>query len=384
MTEPRRSDRIFGIDWLEMFVSENPSVDYSAEGFEARGWWVQRRDYGTMQMAEMFILLDKSAHPFIEVRRKPRATGKDGKQTVYEEGDSYIRLNNLYCYDENPMKVMTDFLEREQYTIKKIYRIDLYIDIVRFDSGDIPKKVARRIVNHTYAKVNQTKRRTNGDDTWTECFEDWISWGAKGSMVSTKFYNKTKELQDTGMHKTYIVENWRRHGIVDNVIDIMKEGQQVEVWRIEFSIKGNAKGWIYIDKSDSEDGRRHLLPHNPTVYADKQGIINAIANLIPYYFKFRIYREGIKKSNCKEKILFRFTDDEVETGYRLTSESDIARVRPVQVDTDITAVKHLCRAATLLWGSQESTEITNIIHQLSDKIQRKSAKSFDQFAEIWG
>ena len=379
-----RPSRIFGIDWLEMYVNECPSVDYSAEGFEQRGWWVQRRDYGTVQMAEMFVLLDKSANPFIEIRRKPRAVGKDGKKTVYDQGDSYIRLTNLYCYDYNPMKLMTDFLEREKYTIKKIYRIDLYMDIVKFDTGDIPKKVARRIVNHTYAKVNQTKRRTNGDDTWTECFEDWISWGAKGSMVSTKFYNKTKELKDTGMHKTYIVENWRRHGIVDNVIDIMMQGAPVEVWRLEFSIKGNAKGWIYIDKSDSEDGRRHVLPHNPAVYADRQGVLNAIANLIPYYFKFRVYREGVKKSNCKEKILFQFTDDEVEKGYRLTSESDIDRVRAVQVDDDIIALKHLSRAATLLYGSQESKDIVQITNRLRDKVSAKSSKSFDKFAEIWG
>lgn len=378
-----KQPRVFGIDWLEMFVSESTSVDYSAEGFEARGWSVLRRDYGTKTMSEMFTLLDDRGFPFVEIRRAPRGLDRPADHTVYTYGDSYVRLTNLYCYDRNPMQIMTDFLDRERYTIKKIYRIDLFLDIVRFDSGDIPKRVARRIVNHTYAKVNQTHRRTSGDDTWTECLDNWISWGATGSMVSTKFYNKTKEIRDMGMKKVYILERWRQAGLIDDVATIRKQGESVEVWRLEFSIKGNAKGWIVIDKSDAEDGCRHLVPHNPRCYSDPRGVLNAIANLIPYYFKFRIYKEGERKSRCPEKVLFRFDESEAELGYRLTSASDAGRVRGVDVADDIIALHHLDRAYMKIARSEFAQPLCDIIGRLHQKIADRSRRYYYDDPDIF-
>lgn len=378
-----KQPRVFGIDWLEMFVSEAPRVDYTPEGFESRGWWVKRRDYGTQTMEQMFTLLDKKGYPFIEIRRAPRGLRKDGTKTIYVEGDSYVRLCNLYCYDDNPMDLMCKFLSREKYTIKKIYRIDVYLDFIRFDSGDIPQRVARRILTHVYSKVNQTDRATRGKDTWTECKEHWLSWGAMGSMVSTKFYNKTKELRDAGMTKLYIVENWKRNGLIDDVVSIATDEKPTEVWRLEFSIKGNAKGWIYIDKKESEDGERHWLPHSPAIYADRKGILNAIANLIPYYFKFRIYREGVRKSNCKEKVLFHFDDDEAEKGYRLTNVSDMFRVRTQQTDDDVVGLNHLIRAYVKLSGTTFAPRIQTLVNEVGDRVREKSARSFDNDPDIW-
>ena len=97
MVRRESRQRIVGIDWLEMFVSERGDIDYSANGFRARGYDVQEREYGTMTMAEMFVILDRKGYPFIEIRRAPRGLSSLAKQTVYEEGDSYVRLSNMYC-----------------------------------------------------------------------------------------------------------------------------------------------------------------------------------------------------------------------------------------------------------------------------------------------
>ena len=375
--------RVYGIDWLEMFVNESPSVDYSPEGFRKRGWWVEERDYGTKTMTEMFVLLDKRGYPFIEIRRAPRGLDKDARSTVYTYGDSYVRLSNLYCYDSHPMRLMMDFLEKESYTIKKIYRIDVYIDLVRFDTGDIPKRVARRIVNHTYSKVNQTERRTSGKDTWTECLDNWISWGAAGSMVSTKFYCKTKEIRDTGMKKTYILENWRQAGLIDDITTLRLNGEEQEVWRLEFSIKGNAKGWIVIKDNDSEDGARHMVPHNPRCYMEPKGVLNAIANLVPYYFKFRYYKEGVRKSDCPEKVLFKFTEDEAELGYRLTNEGDYRRVRPIVVDEELIALHHLDRAYLKLSGTTIAPRLQQIINDVHTRVTERAMKTYVPDPDVW-
>lgn len=376
-------DRIVGIDWLEMFVSERRDRDYSANGFRSRGYDVIERDYGTKTMAEMFTLLDRRGEPFIEVRRAPRGLANYSKKMVYEQGDSYIRLCNMYCYDENPVDLMCQFLDRERYTIKKIYRIDLFSDFVIFDSGDKPANVVRRIVNHTYSKVNQSHRRVSGEDTWTKCLDNWISWGAKGSMVGTKIYDKSKEIRETGMHKPYILELWRRHGYIDNVANITLNGEYVQMWRLEFSIKGNARGWIHISKNDSEDGERHSLPHSLLAYCNHKGVVNAFANLIPYYFHFKIYEEGKRKSLCQDKVLFIFADDEFEDGYRLQNQSDMNRVRNVDIEDDVRAIHHLVRAKMKLAGTEFDQQLTDLITKLQHRLDAKSIKIYTKDTEVF-
>lgn len=375
--------RIVGIDWLEMFVSERGDRDYTANGFRSRGYDVVEREYGTKTMAEMFTLLDRRGYPFIEIRRAPRGLSSSAKTMVYQEGDSYVRLSNMYCYDANPIAIMEEFLRRERYDIKKIYRIDIFTDFEIFDSGDKPAKVVRRIVNHTYSKVNQAQRRVSGQDTWTECFDNWISWGKKGSMVSTKIYDKTKELKETGMHKPYILELWRKNGYIDDITNVSREGHEVQMWRVEFSIKGNAKGWIYIDKDDTEDGGAHHIAHDLQTYSHHQGIVNALANLIPYYFHFKIYEEGKRKSLCQDKVLFIFDKDEFEQGYRLTNESDYDRVRHVDIEDDVIAVNHLVRAKMKLAGTEFDPELTDIITKLQHRLDQKSMKIYDKHTDIF-
>lgn len=379
----KRPRRCFGIDWLEIFVNESPQRDYTPEGFRGRGWVVEERDYGTKTMAQVFTLKDNNGHPFVEIRRAPRGLNTPADNHIYKEGDAYVKLSNMYCYDENPVDIICQFLNREKYSIIKIYRIDLYMDFAKFDTGDLPRNVARRIVNHTYAKVNQTHRRCSGEDTWTECRDNWLAWGAPGSMVSTKFYDKSKEIREVSTHKTWILENWRRCGLIDGVTAMLKDGAEVNIWRLEFAIKGNAKGWIYIDKSDSEDGCRHMLPHTLALYAERKGVLNAIANLIPYYFRFKIYVEGVRKSRCKEKELFRFAPDEFENGYRVTSESDAGRVRAVQVDDDIIALKHLVRAFMKVSSASMATRLQQMITELDDTIKNKSQMRWVTDKEIW-
>lgn len=376
-------ERIVGIDWLELYVNEGYGIDYSADGFRSRGYLVRERDYGTKTMKEMFTLLDDRGNPFVEIRRNPRGLDAGAIQTVYQEGDAYVKLANMYCYDENPVVIMCEFLRRENYHIKKIYRIDLFTDFEIFDSGDKPANVVRRIVNHTYSKINQSHRRTSGEDTWTECLDNWISWGRQGSMVSTKIYDKTKELKDTGMHKPYIIEKWRKAGYIDDVVNLTREKQPVQMWRIEFSIKGNAKGWIYVDKNESGDSESHMLEHNLELYASRQGIVNAIANLVPYYFRFKIYEEGKRKSLCKDKILFIFDDKEYESGYRLTNEGDAERVRHVELEDDVIALNHLVRAKMKLAGSEFDQALTEIITKMTLRVDRKSMDQFGTRTDIF-
>lgn len=375
--------RCFGIDWLEFFVSESVGIDYSPDGFRDKGYDVSQREYGTPTMEQMFTILDYSGDPMIEIRRLPRGLNKHAEFSVYTYGDSYIRLSNKYCYIDNPVHFLCEFMEVNGYSLKKIYRIDIFTDFVRFDSGDRPDKVMRRIVTHKYAKVNQTHRRTSGNDTWTECFDNWISWGAKRSMVSTKLYNKSLELKETGRKKPWILREWRRCGLIDNEWQISKDGLEVDVYRLEFSIKGNAKGWIVIDKSDSFDGARHLVPHNVQAYSDRKGILNALANLVPYYFHFRVYEPNKRKSLCRDKVLFNFDDDDTELGYRLTSASDAARQSTKWILEDDRVLHHLTIAYGILRNTDNGQKILGVIRDISLEMAASVDAARDCTKNIW-
>lgn len=375
--------RVFGIDWLEIFATECPTRDYSPDGFRRRGWSVEERSYGTKTMSQMFKLLDNSMNPFIEIRRAPRGL-QDGKRTaVYQEGDTYIRFDNMYCYDHNPMILMNEFLEREEYTFRKIYRLDLFLDLVQFDTNDKPVDVMRRIVTHKYAKINQTKRRLAGDDMWDGCEDNWIAWGAPGSMVGTKFYNKTKELKDTGMKKPWITEMWRQAGYIDNSYTLSLNSNPQDVWRLEFALKSSSKGWVHASKEEKAQGLSYRLPHSPLVYSDPKGVFNAIVNLIPYYFRFKIYEEGKVKSDCLDKVLFRFKPEEAETGFRLTSESDIDRVRRVDTSEEQTALYFINKAKLKLIGSSFFGQINSLSNELMMEIQRRNARTYTERSDIF-
>lgn len=375
--------RVFGIDWLEVYANEEPGYDFSPDGFRNRGWSVEERGYGTKTMGEMFKLLDNFGHPFIEVRRAPRGVDNPLSKTVYKPGDCYIRFDNMYCYDANPCRLMAEFLEREHITFKKIFRIDFFIDLVLFDTNDKPKDVIRRMINHTYSKINQTQRRTSGNDMWEGCEDNWIAWGASGSMVGTKFYNKTKEIKDNKLSKPYIVEMWRQAGYIDNVYTISKDNTEVDVWRLEFSLKAKTKGWVSATKEEKMQGLSFRLPHNLIVYSDPCGVFNALVNLIPNYFRFKIYEEGKVKSQCKDKELFRFKKNEAECGYRLTSESDIDRVRSVPLDNLQKALYHLSKAQVPLSSTKWSSKCQSLIQELVFAHNDKSLSIYSKDSDVF-
>lgn len=359
--------RCVSIDWLELFASEDPARRYEPEDFESRGYIVTRRGYGTRTFEQAFTICDTHGDPMIEILRAPR--GVDGiKKTVYRLGDCYLRLVNAYCYTDHPVDLLLEFMQREGIMLRRIFRIDLAIDLAEFDRGDKPRSVMKRIVDHTYAKINQTNRRLSGTDRWTECEDNWVSWGAPGSMVSTKFYNKSKEIRDEKFAKTWILQRWMHDGLIDNPLTISKDGKEQEIWRVEFSIHSSAKEWVLVEKDESHDAVRHYLPHSVDLYSERKGVLNAIANLEPHYFRFKIYQEGKVKYKCPDKVLFVWKKDEVETNYRLTSESDLDRDRKRPNGQDITDLTILNRVMARSRSEEVKRHLAEAIKELNKAV----------------
>lgn len=293
------------IDWLEVYCLEPILEPRDANYYRYKGYEVSERDYGTRVYSEMFVIKDQYGHPWVEVRRNPPSAGQPN--SVLQINSCHLRLTNRACYYDRAAGALQDFLTLHGYSYSRISRIDICLDFTIFDSGDNPAAFLRRYIKGKYRKINQARVHIHGDDTWTGQDYNSISWGSKCSQISTKMYNKTKELKEVH-DKPYIRQAWFEAGLVDHPIDcykIAKDGTKTypDVWRIEFSITSSVRGWYTIEENGDKK-KLHSYRNNLDIWETREKILPKILSLLPHYFKFKYYRPDISKYECKDKILF--------------------------------------------------------------------------------
>lgn len=304
--------RCINIDWLEVYALEPINTPLDESFFTQRGFIVRPRDYGTRVWGEMFTLLDTQGNPFIEIRRAPKSS--DAENGILPANAAHIRFVNRYCYYDNAVQLMAEFIERYQYTFQSISRIDIALDFEKFDYGDLPATFLLRYMRKVYAKVNQANAAARWYDAWNSREYNSISWGSPQSQITTKLYNKSKELQEV-KDKPYIKEAWLRAGLISNPRTgekyVMKEGVRIStstpaIWRLEFSIKSNVKGWFQVKL---ENGKNKYQSYRNTLdmYNTKEKLMHVFMSLAHHYFSFRILEEGKSKYDCKPKKLFDFS-----------------------------------------------------------------------------
>lgn len=324
--------RCVSIDWLELYVLEDDmKYPMDAQYFRDKGYWVKEREYGTRTYKEMFTIMDADGQPWIEVRRNPSSGQSDFSGLVPES--CHLRLTNRQCYYSDCVQRLRDFLLKHGYIFKRIYRIDICYDFEYFDSGDLPSAFAHRFIERKYRKVNQSKIHVVGDDSWTDFNWETLSWGNPSSMVSTKLYNKSKEIERVSREKTWIVWKWFESGLIDDPMsktrfDAKRGKYTPEIWRVEFSIKSSADRWVVIEDTSGKKIHKKAVPHRLYLFDTPEKLWQRFEELAYHYFRFK-YREykktflGItrfalddvqanvekelqRKDRCKDKVLFYF------------------------------------------------------------------------------
>lgn len=313
--------RCVNIDWLELYCLESPNLyPCNAEYYRRQGYDVRERDYGTRQYREMFTIVDRDGLPWVEIRRNPVA-GEDAKgvKGMFNPYSCHIRLSNVACYSNEPVTKLEDFLFQYQYDVSRIFRLDICLDFERFDKGDDPSDVLNRYLKGKYTKINQSNISAHGRDLWDGRKWNSVSWGNPKSMVSTKMYNKTMELQ-TAKDKPYIRYAWQMAGLVDDYINLTKtkangSTYKPEIWRIEFSIKSSARAWYVIEDNTHRKTKQVALPHSLNLYETREQLLTAFASLSQHYFHFKHYQANRRKDRCQDKVLFVF--DKEDTVYKI-------------------------------------------------------------------
>lgn len=309
--------RCIHIDWLELYcIESNTDYPHNADYFRSKGYSVLERDFGTRQYAEMFTLLDYYDEPFLEIRRAPHTA--TGKAIFIDPMGCHIRLTNRACYMDNPIATIREFLAGYGYQVVRIYRLDICLDFIRFDSGDDPKAFIRRYMDGKYTKINQTHVGAHGNDTWHA--RDWnsLSWGSLKSEITTKLYCKTQELKEV-KDKPYIRQSWMAAGLIDN--SITGEAHKAngtryvpDIWRLEFSIKSSGRKVFVMNEGGQapdpakriKGGKKILMQHTLDMYDSSRKLLAAFAALVPHYFHFKHFSATMRKDRCPDKILFRF------------------------------------------------------------------------------
>lgn len=316
--------RCVNLDWLEVSCDEDYSLyPCNADFFREQGFFVHERDYGTRVWGEVFTIEDQDGHDWIEIRRAPPSGNSEFKGLT--EYSCRLRVVNAQLYVKDCTQRLLAFLVRFNYTFKRIFRIDIAYDFEKFDFGDQPARFARRYIERKFRKINQCKLRVIGDDNWTDFDWESLSWGSQTSMVSTKMYNKSKELKTVSKQKTWIPMAWFECGLIDDPINRTKRREdgtiyEPEIWRIEFSMKSKADRWLVIENQGGKHVKKTAIPHTPDMFDSPDKLWQRFQDLAYHYFRFKIAeynQERDKDGNlvpkrkdlCADKRLFRFDAD---------------------------------------------------------------------------
>lgn len=350
-------ERCINIDWLECYCLEDYiGYPHDADFFRRQGFRVIEREYGTPVYHEMFTVCSfDDDQPMIEIRRNPKSAVGKQVHGVLDPKAAHVRLTNRYCYFEGAARLMQQFLETYGFHFQRISRIDVCLDFERFDYGDNPATFIDRYFKNRYAKINQSNIRANGRDMWDGRLWNSVSWANPKSMVGTKFYNKTMEIEERA-DKPYIRQAWRAAHLVDDDYRLTKfndDGteRKVQIWRVEFSIKSSTRKWFVME--DTSGRKRRLLSRENTLdmYFTRPQLLDMFFSLADHYFHFKRVeyiqtgrglvsqaqqavtidytnplatplqadRQRQRKDRCSDKLLFRTNDK--ATYYKLETIS---------------------------------------------------------------
>lgn len=141
-----------------------------------------------------------------------------------------IKVANETLYTYDAVNLLLEFMKAYGFVYKSLSRIDICCDLIKFDNQCTPQRLINRFLStewrHLHAKT-YTLVGNNGN----HLDHEYIRWGSRSSGLCVYMYNKSKEMRDKSPKK-WITDSWAVNGL-----DYTKH----DIWRIEFSIKGDAQ-----------------------------------------------------------------------------------------------------------------------------------------------
>lgn len=346
--------RCINLDWLEVYCLEDYiGYPHDAEYFRRQGCHVVEREYGTPSYHEMFTVYGRDDQPLLEIRRRPKSAKGLQQNGVLEPMACHVRLVNRACYFKDAAGMLQQFLEQHNLCYQRISRVDVALDFELFDSKDRPDKFIQRYMQGAYAKINQANISAHGTDSWNGRVFNSLKWGQPKSMVTTKLYCKSLELKQKH-DKPYIRQAWQACNIVDDCVTMTKfeedgTSREVDVWRVEFSIKSGTKSWFRMEDHSTRKKQKLSVRNDLPQWRTREQMWHIFISLCQCYFHFKhveyknaskaltknalsviaqdvthklaniTERELQRKDRCRDKILFYASSKERQEFYKLGS-----------------------------------------------------------------
>ena len=343
--------RCINLDWLEVFCEEDPHFTLDVQSMQKLGFEVERRAYGTPMYQEMFTLL-RGGVAILEVRRNPYSKKSEGG--LFADGACHIRYSNRTCYGVNPMQEMRNFIQRAHLKYHGISRVDICMDFLKFEDAQhlSPRAFIVNYLNGHLLKVGQNKIRGVSEGTKVTEIEgcsfagricgignrvNSLKWGGKKCPVSTKLYNKSLEMREV-KRKDYIIDQWVAAGLVTREyvterdgkkrLALMHDGKEVDVWRLEYSIK--LGGSTFVETKQGE-----IIDFNLSSVDTRDKMLSVFCALTNRYFDIRYSRKtksGKAENTARLKTLKVIVSKLMERAYKpmqLSMKKDLDRFKRI-------------------------------------------------------
>jgi hypothetical protein len=260
---------IINIDWLQLNCR---GVINASNSTHLRSLGYQTRQFKCIE--EYYIDNDRIA----TITHTPLSS-------ILEATMVLVKFDNWVLYSNSLWDYVNKVISSLGLSIVGVSRLDICCDFNTFTNRLSPQKLINRFFTCKYRKVGQCKFRANGEQK-TSVEYDYIRFGTNNSQVSAYLYNKTKELNEA-KYKPYIVETWKSGGLDTNK----------DVWRLEFTIKGNQVK--FIDKTTGNVNNLSI-----EFLQDYNNIEQMLYSLQEKYFRFKVITGKSNISRERDVKLF--------------------------------------------------------------------------------
>ncbi len=260
---------MISIDWL--------SVNYHGIYTDSKLFAIKHLPTGT-KMFKNVTELYHSGELLATLIYNPRST-------VLNAQLIQMKIANRYLYHEGLFDLVNMLESDLNLQFIGFSRLDICYDFHLFSYNLHPEVFIKKVASAKIIKKGLSNYKFFAT-TLQGCTFEYLKIGSDTSNMCGYLYNKTLEMNKIKL-KPYIQKAWFGAGL----------SEVQDVWRLEFSIKGDS--WQLINNITGEDYK-----HNVKMLDDKDLLTNLFSLLLDKIFIFYYNNKKIRKDRNQKVILF--------------------------------------------------------------------------------
>lgn len=281
---------VVNLDWLSIYVDASKWRIHSSYG-------VRKEEYGTSVYKDMYTI-SRYGGELAVFSCNPR-------NSTMKSGTGIIKIINSWLYSAGLQRIVENLLRDFNLIPLSVSRVDICADFNSFVDYEDPQDFIRDFLAVKVWKMGKAKYKTIGQQSSKHSYQ-YLRFGSNTSDVAAYMYNKTQEFRDV-KRKNYIEQAWEINGI----------NPHKEVWRLEFSLKGN--GLKFLNKTSGEFETKTL-----DMVLDEQLRIQLYNACFLKYWEFRYNDSQVRKDRMKPCNLLSI-DSSIYQPYAITCSDETTR-----------------------------------------------------------